>query len=104
MICFENSKRIYTVNNLLDHDKHSKSVYSIIKDVDAEAFLVQKTEDNNFIVYTGEVVEADQQKDEVKDDGKKNEKVKPKTKTGGKDGRQSPIKRPPRHRNRSSER
>lgn len=103
MIYFENSKRIHTVNNLLDSDKHSKSVCSIIKNVDAEAFLIQKTEGNNFVVYTGEII-VPPQKEEVKDDGQKNEKVKPKTKTGGTSGQPNPIvKRPKRSKNRDSE-
>lgn len=100
MIYFENSKRIHTVNNLSDSDKHDKSVCSIIKNVDADAFLIQKTEGNNFIVYTGEIV-VPPQKDEVKDDGQKNEKVKPKTKTGGTSGRSS--KQNKRSKNRDSE-
>ncbi len=98
MIYFENSKRIQTVNNLSDHDKHSKSVCSIIKNVDAEAFLIQRTEGNNFVVYTGKIV-VPPQKDEVEDDRQKNEKVK-QTKTGGTGGEPSPIKRPKRSKNR----
>ena len=100
MIYFENSKRIQTVSNLSDCDKHETSVCEIIKtNVDAEAFLVQKTEGNNFIVYTGEVVEPPQ-KDEVKDDGQEDEKVKPKAKTGGTSGQPNAIKRPKRSKNR----
>ncbi len=100
MIYFENSKRIQTVNNLLDHDKHSDSVCSIIKNTDAEAYLVLKTDGNNFVIYTGKIVEAPQ-KEEVKDDGKKNEKVKPKTQTGGTSGKSS--NRNKRSKNRNSE-
>ncbi len=93
MIYFENSKRIQTVSNLIDCDKHETSVCEIIKtNVDAEAFLIQKTEGNNFIVYTGEIV-VPPQKDEVKDDRQKDEKVKQIKKGGGTSGKSSKSKR-----------
>ncbi len=91
MIYFNNSKRIYAVSNFSDCDKHETSVCEIIiNNVDAEAFLVQKTEGNNFIVYTGEIVNVNEEAPktkEVKDDRQKNEKVKQTTNSGGKSGK-----------------